>query len=286
MHYAQPSVSHHLAKLEAELGVPLVQRAGRGIKLTDAGRLLVTRAEEILGQVESARTEVAAHAGLRTGRVRLAAFPTALATLVPAAAARLAAEHPDIELALTEAEPPEGLTALRNADVDIALIFEHDDAPQSDRRHITLTPLLDEPMYAITPATRDWPGPRADLATYAGERWIAGCQRCRTHLLATCEKAGFTPQIAFETDDYVAVQALVAAGLGVSTLSGLALAASRNPAVRADEIPGDRRRIFAATYRKPPAPLPVQAFLTALGPGSVPSPEQAGPAPDPPPKPR
>jgi DNA-binding transcriptional LysR family regulator len=283
LHYSQPSVSHHLARLESELGVPLVQRAGRGIKLTDAGRLLVARAEEILGQVESARAEVAAHAGLRTGRVRLAAFPSALATLVPAAAARLAAEHPDIELALTEAEPPEALTALRNADVDIALVFEHDDAPQNDRRHITLTPLLDEPLYAITPVARDWPGPRTDLATYAGERWIAGCHRCRTHLLAACEKAGFIPEIAFETDDYVAVQALVAAGLGVSTLPSLALAASRNPGVQADEIPGDHRRVFAATYGKPPAPLPVQAFLTALAPGSAPDPELSGPAPDPPP---
>src|SRR5690242_21803214 len=85
LHYAQPSVSHHLAKLEAETGVALVRRVGRGIQLTEAGRLLADRSREILGQVEAVRRELGDHAELRTGRVRLAAFPSALATLVPPA---------------------------------------------------------------------------------------------------------------------------------------------------------------------------------------------------------
>jgi DNA-binding transcriptional LysR family regulator len=264
LHYAQPSVSHHLAKLETEVGVPLVQRVGRGIRLTDAGRLLVARAEEILGQVESAQAELAAHAGLRTGRVRLAAFPSALATLVPVAAARLAAEHPEIELALTEAEPPEALAALRNAEVDVALVFEHDDVPAGDRRNTTMTMLLEEPLYLVAPHPDHQGGPRGELANYAGARWIAGCQRCRAHLLAASAAAGFTPDIAFETDDYVAVQALVAAGLGVSTLPGLALIANRHPGVRVRRLAGERRRVLAATYGRPPASLPAQALLAAL----------------------
>src|SRR5690606_14599640 len=111
--YAQPSVSHQLARLEAEVGVSLVQRGPRGVRLTDAGRLLARRAGELLGQLDSTGDELAAYAGLRAGRVRLAAFPSALATLVPTAAARLAARHPDLDLALTEAEPPEALAALR-----------------------------------------------------------------------------------------------------------------------------------------------------------------------------
>ncbi|WP_077063661.1 LysR family transcriptional regulator [Streptomyces sp. MP131-18] len=264
LHYAQPSVSHHLAKLEAEVGVVLVRRVGRGVLLTDAGRLLVARAEEILGQVEAAQAELAAHAGLGTGRVRLAAFPSALATLVPTAAARLAAEHPGVELALSEAEPPEALTALRNGNVDAALIFDHDDPLPGDRRNTTTTPLLQEAMYVVTPADATWPGPRAELSTYAGENWIAGCERCRTHLASICARAGFAPRITFETDDYVAVQALVAAGLGVGVLPGLALRAHRHPGVRADRLPGERRRVSLAVYGRPPAALPVQAFTTAL----------------------
>lgn len=260
LNYAQPSVSHHLARLEEEAGVPLVQRAGRGIRLTEAGRLLAERAEEILGRLAATQLELAAHAGLRAGRVRVAAFPSALATLIPAAATRFAADHPGVELALTEAEPPAALAALRAGEVDVALVFEHDDAPESGRLNVTVTPLMEEPMYLVT---RKAPA-RGDLTAYEDAPWIAGCERCRAHLLASCERAGFTPRIAFETDDYVAVQALVAAGIGVSTLPGLALRAHRHKDVRVRRLPGDRRTVSAMVYGKPPAPAPVAAFVEAL----------------------
>ncbi len=264
LHYSQPSVSHHLARLEADVGVPLTQRAGRGIRLTEAGRLLVVRAEEILGQVEAAQSEVAEHAGLRTGKVRLAAFPSALATLVPPAAASFRSAHPGVDVTLAEAEPPTALTALRNGDIDVAVIFEHGDSPARDDRNATLTPVLTEPMYVVTPMGRRWTGDRASLATYAEERWIAGCERCRMHLVSACERSGFVPGIEYETDDYVAVQALVAAGLGVSTLPGLALVANRNPDVRIDRLPDDQRSVLVATYGRSTSPLPVQAFVAAL----------------------
>ncbi|WP_405009370.1 LysR family transcriptional regulator [Kitasatospora sp. NBC_01539] len=264
LHYAQPSVSHQLAKLEAEAGVPLLQRMGRGIRLTEAGRLLVDRAEAILAQVESVHAELDELAGLRAGRVRLAAFPSALATLVPLAAARISAQHPGIQLTFVEAEPPDALSALRNNDVDVALIFEHGDQPQRDRRDTTMTPLLDEPLYMVTPADRSWDGPREELATYAETRWIAGCERCRENLVAACGRAGFSPVVEFETDDYVAVQALVAAGLGVSLLPGLTLLANRHPGVRLERMPGMRRRVVAAVYGKPPASQPAQVLLDAL----------------------
>lgn len=260
LHYAQPSVSHHLAKLEAETGVTLVRRVGRGIELTDAGRLLADRAREILGQVEAVGRELVDHAELRAGRVRLAAFPSALATLVPTAAARLAADHPGVELALVEAEPAQALTALRHGEVDLALVFDYGDAPD-DPRNVTLRPVLHEPLYLIT--RRDDHTGR-ELADHAGGRWIAGCPRCRAHLLAACQRVGFTPRIEFETDDYVAVQALVAAGLGVSTLPGLALLANRHPELRTTRLPDDHRRVSIATYGKPPLATPTQALLDTL----------------------
>jgi len=264
LHYAQPSVSHQLAKLEAEVGVPLLQRMGRGIRLTDAGRLLSERAEHILAQMESVSAELDEVAGLRTGNLRLAAFPSALATIVPSAAARVAKEFPGVKLSLTEAEPPEALSALRNDEVDVALIFEHGDPPRCDRRDITLTPLLDEPLYVVTPADRAWSGPRDELTTYSGDRWIAGCERCREHLVVACDRAGFTATVDFETDDYVAVQALVAAGLGVSLLPGLTLLANRHAGVRLDRVEGLRRQVLTAVYGKPPASQPAQTLLNAL----------------------
>src|SRR3984957_1841353 len=111
LNYAQPSISHHIARLEAETGARLLQRAGR--------------AEEIIGRLDAAEAELAAHVGLREGRVRLAAFPSALGTIVPAAAARLEAETPGMDLMLTEAEPPEAIRMLRAGYVDVALVFQH-----------------------------------------------------------------------------------------------------------------------------------------------------------------
>ena len=90
LHYSQPSVSHHLARLEEATGATLLQRVGRGIRLTPEGELLAGRAREILGRVEGATAELAAQVGLRAGRVRLAANQSVLSTIVPAAAAALA----------------------------------------------------------------------------------------------------------------------------------------------------------------------------------------------------
>src|SRR5579859_2937863 len=249
LHYAQPSVSHHLARLEAETGTTLFQRAGRGIRLTDAGRMLAQRAAEILGRLDAAESELAALAGLREGRVRLAAFPSALGTLVPAAAARLQELQPGIDLMLTEAEPPEALRMLRAGYVDVAVIFRHDgtESTPGEEEGTRGILLLDEPVYLVT-ADSEAGRRAAGLAGYAARRWIAGCERCRDHLLRQCALAGFVPKIAFTTDDYLAVQALVAAGLGVATLPGLALQAARHPGVRAEPLPGTCRRVFAHVY--------------------------------------
>src|SRR5262249_37756003 len=107
LNYAQPSVSHHLARLEAETGTKLVQRAGRGIRLTDAGRLLAERAAEVIGRLDAAENELAVYSGLRAGRLRLAAFPSALGTIVPGAAALLHSQHPTVDPRRARARPPQ-----------------------------------------------------------------------------------------------------------------------------------------------------------------------------------
>jgi len=258
--YAQPSVSHHLARLEAETGSQLTQRVGRGIRLTDAGRMLAERAEEILARLDAAEAELASFVGLRAGRVRLAAFPSALSTLVPTAAASLLAEHPGIELRFTEAEPPDAAALLRSGDVDVALLFSYDDGAGEDDG-LRRIPVLHEPLYLVTRKTARG----RTLTDHAQQRWIAGCDRCRAHLLRTCDRAGFTPDITITTDDYVAVQAFVAAGHGVTILPALALAAHRHPGVRAVRLPGDGRRVFAAVHGQPPDPPATAALLSHLG---------------------
>jgi DNA-binding transcriptional LysR family regulator len=299
LNYAQPSVSHHLARLEAETGTKLIQRAGRGIRLTDAGRLLADRATEVIGRLDAAENELAVFAGLRAGRLRLAAFPSALSTIVPAAAAILHERHPSVDLRLTEAEPPEAVRMLRAGYVDVALIFRHetadggrggsrdaaanllragqgdDPAPVPERDDLREQVLLSEAVHLIMPdtvmvggepplataVTELWP---ADLARLAEYRWIAGCDRCREHLLQQCALAGFTPRIAFTTDDFVAAQALVRAGLGVTLLPGLALRAARNPGVRTARLRGTRRCVVAVRYGEPPDPPATGVLLDAL----------------------
>jgi molybdate transport repressor ModE-like protein len=257
LHYSQPSVSHHLGRLESETGTKLVQRAGRGIRLTEAGRLLAERGGEILGRLDAASTELAAHVGLRKGRVRLAAFPSALGTFVPEAAARLVADHPGLELQLVETEPPEAVQMLRAGHVDAAVIFRYEDStPEADG--IRTRFLLAEPTYLVTTDGG------LHLTAYRDGEWIAGCDRCRMHLLDMCATAGFQPRISYTTDDYVAVQSLVAAGLAVTTLPGLALAASRNPGVQAALLPDSTRYVLAATYGEPPDPPATAALLGAL----------------------
>jgi DNA-binding transcriptional LysR family regulator len=268
LNYAQPSISHHIARLEAETGARLLQRAGRGVRLTDAGRLLAERAEEIIGRLDAAEAELAAHVGLREGRVRLAAFPSALGTIVPAAGARLEAEAPGMDLMLTEAEPPEALRMLRAGYVDVALVFQHYQAgtdpepPSSSPEGTRGRLLLDEPVHLVTAGPA---GPHPpELADYAEHKWIAGCERCRSYLIRQCALAGFTPKVAFTTDDYVAVQALVAAGLGVTTLPGLCLRAARHPGIVVTELPGARRHVFAVTYGDPPDPPATARLLDVL----------------------
>jgi DNA-binding transcriptional LysR family regulator len=257
LHYTQPSISHHLSRLEDHLGAQLLQRVGRGIRFTAAGRLLADRAAEIIGRVDSATAELSALVGLNAGRVRLAGFNSVMSSLLPQAATVLAEEHPGLELGLTDAHPEDALRQLRAGHVDVAVIFRYDDsAPEDDS--VRLTHLLDDPLYLLTT------GGGTTVAEHAHTPWIAGCERCRSHLVELCERAGFSPRLAYTTDDMVVMQSLVAAGMGVTTIPGLALRAHRHPAITATRLPVPPRQIFAATYGEPPDPPATAALVAAL----------------------
>jgi DNA-binding transcriptional LysR family regulator len=257
LHYSQPSVSHHLARLEAESGAQLLQRVGRGIRLTPAGRLLADRAAEIIGRIDAADAELSAHVGLTAGRVRLAGFSSAIGSLVPRAVAALAARHPDLQITLTDEHPPEALELLRAGTIDVALIFRYDETePEPD--NVRLHHLLDDPVYLLST------GRRRKLAALRDATWIAGCERCRSHLLSLCAEHDFEPRIAYTSDDMVVMQALVAEGLGVATLPGLALRAHRAEGIVTTVLRGSPRHVYAATYGDPPDPPATAALLEAL----------------------
>jgi DNA-binding transcriptional LysR family regulator len=257
LHYSQPSVTHHLARLEAETGAQLLQRVGRGIRLTPAGQLLADRAAEIIGRIDAADAELSAHVGLTAGRVRLAGFSSAIGSLVPRAAAALAQTHPGLQISLTDTHPEDALELLRAGRIEVAIIFRYDET-EPEPVGVRLHHLLDDPVYLLSS------GRARKLAALREATWIAGCARCRSHLLSLCADEGFEPRIAYISDDMVVMQALVAAGLGVTTIPGLALRVHREEGTVASELPGSRRHVYAATYGEPPDPPATTALLAAL----------------------
>jgi DNA-binding transcriptional LysR family regulator len=197
------------------------------------------------------------HVGLNAGRVRLAGFNSVMSSLVPQAAAELARRHPGLVLALTDTHPEQALHLLRTGQVEVTLIFRYDEtSPEDDG--IRLTYLLDDPLYLLTT------GGGATLAEHRDSTWIAGCDRCRSHLVDLCEAAGFAPSVRYVSDDMVVMQSLVAEGMGVTTIPGLALRAHRHPDITAHRLAVPPRGIYAATFGEPPDPPATTALLTAL----------------------
>ncbi|MFI7065836.1 LysR family transcriptional regulator [Kribbella sp. NPDC050124] len=257
LHYSQPSISHHLSRLEAATGVKLVQRVGRGIRLTPEGHLLANRAAEIIGRVDAATNELAAQVGLQTGRVRLAANSSVLSTLVPKAVPTVAEAYPGIELSLIERHPVEALQMLRHGEIDVALIFRYADAPVEDDG-FRLVHICDDSIYLVSRQPDD------SIANHRDSPWIGGCERCQEEVVNVCRAEGFSPRFASLSDDIVVVQALVAAGVGVTTLPGFALEAHRRPDVHTTELTSFRRQICVVTYGEPPDPPATTALIEAL----------------------
>lgn len=268
--YSQPAVSQMVRRLEERSGTALVERLGRSVRLTEAGQVYARAATPVLSALETAESEVAAIAGLRAGRVRLMAFPSASSTLVPRALALVKERFPDVHVTFAEAEPPESLAALRAGDCDLAVAFTYEDetalAETEDTEGLAAFPLLKDEVRLAVPMGH----PLAERSSVSmneleASAWIAGCPRCRGHLLTLAASAGFVPDVAFETEDYVTVLGLVAEGLGVALIPELILRSTQHPRVATLPIePANRRCVRAVTtpdLQRVPA---VRAALDAL----------------------
>jgi DNA-binding transcriptional LysR family regulator len=266
--YTQSAVSQQIAALEREAGMVLVERSARGVRLTDAGRALVEHADAILARLADAEAELEAIAGLRGGRLRLAAFPSAGASIMPEAIARYRELHPAVELSLEPAEPEPALAKLRGGQVDIALDISVSFRPPPDDG-IDRLHLLDDPMYVALPRGHPLAHKRGlKLEELADESWILGttgsCPDASVFLRA-CQHAGFEPRIAFNSDDYYAMQGFVAAGVGASFIPDLALMSVRDDIViRSLGARPPVRQILAATLKDSFCSPAKQAMLEVL----------------------
>jgi DNA-binding transcriptional LysR family regulator len=256
--FTQSAVSQQIAALEREAGTVLVQRSARGVKLTEAGEAIVRHAEAILARLAEAEAELEAIAGLRGGRLRMATFESAASSLMPLAIAAFRERHPAVELSMSLLEPEDALPQLRAGELDLAVIFESR-AAEAASDGLSLVHLLEDPLLLVLPADHPLARKRSlRLSDVADDAWIggqAGCE-CNRLILRSCAAAGFDPRITFETDDYSAVQGLVAAGVGVSLVAELGLANARQDiVVRSLGRDTPVRQVHAATlaegYRSP-----------------------------------
>jgi DNA-binding transcriptional LysR family regulator len=256
--YSQSAVSQAVAALEAQTGLSLLERSRKGVRPTAAGQDLIDHSVGILARLQAAEDSLAALAGLRGGRLRMASFATAGATLMPLAIATFRAAHPDVELHLAEGEPAETVPQLQNGEVDLALLFEFDGASERIEAELDRTFLLRDPMHLALPAGHPLASRRRiGLADLHDQSWVqtSAESACARHVVSSCLAAGFSPRVAFESDDYQTVQGLVAAGVGVALIPQLALRGVRSDVIvrRLDEGIA-ARTVVAATAERVPSP--------------------------------
>src|SRR5436305_2091571 len=224
--YTQSAVSQAIARLEAETGASLVVRDRRGVRPTVAGTTLVEHASAIFAQIDAAEADLAAVLGVRGGRLRVASFPSAGATLMPLAVAHFRERHPDVQLTLAEGEPEEIAPRLRAGKFDLALLFEFPGMPERPSVGLRTARLLEDPMDVALPADHELAAkPELTLADLREQNWVqtSAPSPCARHVVRLCVAAGFEPSVTFESDDYETVQGLVAAGVGVALIPRLAL---------------------------------------------------------------
>ncbi len=266
--YTPSAISQQVTALERETGTVLLERAGRGIRPTDAARLLADVADDVLQRLDDAEAALAALRAGRTGRLHLLSFPSAGASLVPPAVSALRRSHPDVDLVLGIAEPDEALPALRGGEADVAVVVEMPgSAAQADGLH--RVHLLDDPYRVLLPRSHPLAGDdEVDLADLADEPWVETASapgHCQAAALDACRAAGFSPAYAVQADEYTTTQGFVAAGLGVALVPALALGLVHGQVV-VRRLRGTRpvRSVYAAARSARSSEVLVRAALDAL----------------------
>ena len=286
--FTQSAVSQQVAALERETGSSLIERGRDGVRLTDAGRILVAAADEVAGRLADAERDLADHGGLRAGRLRLAAFESAGATLVPPAVRIFVTNEASGDLSVIDAatqtvvataplgKRPRGIKVSPDhkslyvaLELDLAIVYELEPPTGVLDDELELTYLFEDRYDAVLPrghplAKRE----RLRLRDLAGETWINTNPRdlCHELILGSCERAGFRPHVACEIDEIATSQALVATGIGVTLLPSLALERPhRGVVVRSLGGHAPMRRVLAAAPAAAASPPAVRAMLSVLG---------------------
>jgi DNA-binding transcriptional LysR family regulator len=263
--YTPPAVSQQLAALEREAGVALLERNGRTRRLTPAGKELAARTESVLRELEAAEAALVRTTTKVAGVLRAASFPSAHRALFPPVLAKLAREHPDLEVHTRELEPEDSIPVLKLGELDLVIAQEYPFGPQTDDPALERTPLRDDPIRLAVPAGEAENG-TVDLSEHSDVPWIAGRQGsyCHAVVLHTCRAAGFEPRITHFTNDFATAYGLVAARVGFALVPDLAGPPPAGVEIVETSHPVPSRRIFAAVRSGSGARPAVAACLDAL----------------------
>lgn len=281
--YNPSSVSHQLKALEAEVGTLLLEPVGRGVRLTEAAKVLVTHTEAVIGELEAAEAELAALGRTVRGTLRVAAFQTALHTIVPPAVSRLQDRHPELEILTSHIDAEEGIPALLAHDFDLVLQEDYPSRPSRQSPGVQIETLGTDPLHLITAAAESagtagterhlgeslQPGESLHLSDRAERPWAMETTgtRARQWTQAECRRAGFEPRVAFETSDVILQVRLVSLGLADALVPDLALRGAEGlvdtSAIARSELPGRPQRTISTAVRSGSSRTPSIVALRA-----------------------
>lgn len=268
LNYTTSAVSQQISALERELGVAVLVRGPGGAVPTPAGTRLLEHAATILGAVAAAERDLRQGPNAAPDQLRVASFASAAALILAPALARFRVAYPGVRLRLVPADPEDGVVLLRHGGADVAVVTEvPGDAPAFPG--LLTIPVYEDEFVVMLPRTHRLAGaPEVDLAALAGDEWVVSsatgtCPDSRVFRKA-CERAGFIPSVTFTPEDHLAVQGLVAAGLGVSLVPSLAVRQNRDDVVvrRVSGRPPVRR--VALALRHSPRSGTALAVLVAM----------------------
>jgi len=275
------AISQQMAKLETELGERMLDRNGRGVRLTDAAVRLVKHADRIMSVVAEAEADLEAHRGSVVGKLTLGAFPTAARGLAPRALAALRTPHPHVHVALSELEPEEGVPLVTRGDLDLLIVQDWFNAPLTVSEGLVKSPLLDDIADIALPANHALAGRAViDLRDVAHEPWISWNRRsiCHDWLVLTLRSQGVEPTIAHNAGEQQTQLALVAAGLGLTILPRLGRGQLPEGVCVVPVRPALSRHVYAIwradAARRPAIRAAIEALRAAaasLAPGPAPS---------------
>jgi DNA-binding transcriptional LysR family regulator len=231
--YTQPAVSQQIARLERQVGVKLVERPPKGVALTPAGEALVRHTERILAQLAEAQSELGEIAAHARGQIGVGSFASAAGTIVPSAVAAFRRLRPAVEVDLKLLDPADSIQAVRRGEIDVAVVEQGAPGQDPDLDELTVEHLMDDVLYALLPAAHPLATRRAiRLEDLKDEEWmlvsLRGTCAHTNVVLRACREAGFEPRVAYISSHYFAIQGLVASGMGVALVPGLALASTRD----------------------------------------------------------